>query len=124
MFAVIFKAITTSNLGHHDGGEHLQEYLQAAAELRRLACEKYGCLEFYSVQEEIKSETNSNKHTRQETSQNREVTISYWPDEAHILAWKQDPFHRSAQKTGREKWYERYSVEVVEMKRKYTWGLT
>ena len=123
MFAVIFRAVTTSNVHRDDGGD-LQEYLQVAAELRRLAFEKYGCLDFHSIQEEVMSDTNSGKHQGQEISRLQEVTISYWPDEAHILAWKQDPFHRSAQKTGREKWYESYTVEVVEMKRKYTWGKT
>jgi heme-degrading monooxygenase HmoA len=94
MYAVIFKALASK---HQDS-----EYSELAKSLRQLAFDKYGCLDFFALEQG-----------------DREVTISYWPDEASILAWKRDATHQAAQSNGREKWYDRYTVEVVEIKRSY-----
>ena len=47
------------------------------------------------------------------------ITVSYWRDEAAILAWKRDTEHQKAQQGGREAWYERYEVRVAKVERAY-----
>lgn len=47
------------------------------------------------------------------------ITISYWEDEAAILAWKANLDHQQAQKLGREKWYASYKVEIAKVERAY-----
>ena len=96
MFAVIFRA---------NPGEIDQKYFDAANELRKNAIENYGCLEFVSAD-----------------NNGSELTISYWPDMQSIVRWKKDQEHKEAQNLGRKKWYSGYKVEVVEIKRSYTFG--
>lgn len=50
------------------------------------------------------------------------VTISYFDSEESISKWRQDADHREAQLLGQEKFYQHYSVEVVEVKRHYVWS--
>jgi heme-degrading monooxygenase HmoA len=47
------------------------------------------------------------------------ITVSYWRDEAAILAWKRDTEHEKAQRGGRETWYEQYEVRVAKVERAY-----
>lgn len=47
------------------------------------------------------------------------ITNSYWADEASIIAWKRVADHLTAQKRGREKWYERYMTRVALVERAY-----
>jgi heme-degrading monooxygenase HmoA len=47
------------------------------------------------------------------------ITVSYWRDEASILAWKRDTEHQKAQRDGRGAWYERYEVRVARVERAY-----
>lgn len=47
------------------------------------------------------------------------ITVSYWRDEASILAWKKDTEHEKAQRGGRETWYEQYEVRVAKVERAY-----
>lgn len=47
------------------------------------------------------------------------ITVSYWRDEASILAWKRDTEHEKAQRGGREAWYEAYEVRVAKVERAY-----
>ena len=47
------------------------------------------------------------------------ITVSYWRDEAAILAWKRDTEHQKAQQGGRDAWYERYEVRVAKVERAY-----
>ena len=47
------------------------------------------------------------------------ITVSYWHDEAALLAWKQDTEHQKAQRGGREAWYERFEVRVAKVERAY-----
>ena len=93
MYAVIFKA----TFAHVD-----EEYSRMAQNLRDLAFNKYGCLDFVSV-----------------TEGNEEIAISYWETKQQIQDWKSDPQHRLAQQAGRDKWYEKYSVEICEVGRSY-----
>lgn len=47
------------------------------------------------------------------------ITVSYWRDEAALLAWKRDTEHEKAQRGGRLAWYERYEVRVARVERAY-----
>lgn len=48
------------------------------------------------------------------------ITVSYWIDEASILAWKRHAEHRIAQETGQQHWYEHYETRVAQVTRAYT----
>ncbi|MDO6617860.1 MULTISPECIES: antibiotic biosynthesis monooxygenase [unclassified Shewanella] len=94
MFAVIFKATV---------GQQDKHYSDTVAVMRDLAFNHYNCIDFIAVSEGDK-----------------EIAISYWHSEADIQAWHQDSKHAVAQKLGQDKWYRAYSVEVVEIKRQYS----
>jgi heme-degrading monooxygenase HmoA len=47
------------------------------------------------------------------------LTISYWRDEASILAWKRDTEHQPAQRAGLQTWYAGYQVRVAKVERAY-----
>lgn len=47
------------------------------------------------------------------------ITVSYWRDEAAILAWKRDTEHEKAQRGGRDAWYEAYEVRIAKVERAY-----
>lgn len=48
------------------------------------------------------------------------ITVSYWRDEASILAWKAQAEHLVAQKYGRERWYTHYEMRVAKVERAYS----
>lgn len=93
MFVVIFRA----KIRLLD-----DEYSKTAARLRELALKEFGCIEFSAL-----------------TEGSEEIALSYWPSEESIKLWKAHPEHLAAQKLGREKWYESYSVQVAEILREY-----
>jgi heme-degrading monooxygenase HmoA len=78
------------------------EYLRVAARMRELAIAEFGCIEFHAVSEGAE-----------------EVALSYWTDEESIHRWRNHPEHLLAQQTGRERWYESYSVQVARITRQY-----
>lgn len=47
------------------------------------------------------------------------ITVSYWRDEAAILAWKRDTEHEKAQHAGRAAWYDAYEVRIAKVERAY-----
>ena len=47
------------------------------------------------------------------------ITVSYWRDEAAILAWKRDTEHQKAQRGGQQAWYEHYEVRIAKVERAY-----
>lgn len=47
------------------------------------------------------------------------ITVSYWQDEASILAWKAQSEHSFGQKMGQEKWYSHYTLRVAKVERHY-----
>lgn len=47
------------------------------------------------------------------------ITVSYWTDEAALIAWKQQAQHLLAQKLGRERWYSYYTLRVARVERAY-----
>ena len=50
------------------------------------------------------------------------ITVSYWRDEAALLAWKRDTEHQKAQRGGREAWYDRYEVRIAKVERAYAFN--
>ncbi len=96
MYAVIFRA---------EINELDADYSKTAKRLRELALDKYGCIEFVSA-----------------TEGESEIAISYWNTKEEITRWKNDPEHVAAQKSGREKWYKSYTVQIVEVLREYHKG--
>jgi heme-degrading monooxygenase HmoA len=50
------------------------------------------------------------------------ITVSYWRDEAALLAWKRDAEHQQAQRAGQQSWYERYEVRVARVERAYAFA--
>ena len=94
MFAVIFKA---------QPAQQNEEYNVTVSKIRELAFEKYGCIDFVAA-----------------TEGDQEIAISYWDSEESIRQWKNDSEHKLAQQQGRNKWYQSYTVQVVEIKREYS----
>jgi len=94
MYAVIFR----SEVNKLDS-----RYSEMAAQMRELAINKYGCLEFTSVTEDA-----------------QEIAISYWQNQEQIKKWKQDSKHLVAQELGQAIWYKSYTVQVVEVIREYS----
>lgn len=50
------------------------------------------------------------------------ITVSYWRDEAAILAWKHQAEHAATRARGRADWYERYELRVARVERAYGWA--
>jgi heme-degrading monooxygenase HmoA len=47
------------------------------------------------------------------------ITVSYWKSDHHARQWKQVAEHLAAQRLGRARWYDRYTVRVATVKRAY-----
>lgn len=47
------------------------------------------------------------------------ITVSYWSDEAAILAWRNELEHAAARERGRNDWYQRYELRVARVERAY-----
>jgi heme-degrading monooxygenase HmoA len=47
------------------------------------------------------------------------ITVSYWRDEASILAWKREEEHQRAQQGGKRTWYADYEVRIAKVERAY-----
>lgn len=47
------------------------------------------------------------------------ITVSYWQDEASILAWRRQIEHRAAQDAGIARWYAHYELRVARVERAY-----
>ena len=43
------------------------------------------------------------------------LTVVWWQDEETLRAWREQARHRVAQRTGRERWYEYYRLDVAEV---------
>jgi len=93
-FAVIFAALRSD-------GDH--GYAEMADSMAALAAEQAGYLGV-------------------ETARGADgfgVTVSYWRDEASLIAWKAVAAHALAQKLGRERWYDHYTLRVARVERHY-----
>ena len=47
------------------------------------------------------------------------ITVSYWADEAALKNWKQVTEHLLAQKLGKTRWYDHYTLRVAKVERAY-----
>ena len=47
------------------------------------------------------------------------ITVSYWRDEAAVLAWKTQAEHQRAQRGGCDTWYDAYEVRIARVERAY-----
>lgn len=47
------------------------------------------------------------------------ITVSYWADQVALLAWKDASEHMLAQKLGKTRWYEYYTLRVAKVERAY-----
>jgi heme-degrading monooxygenase HmoA len=45
------------------------------------------------------------------------ITVSYWASLEAIEAWRKHAEHRVAQRMGRERWYDEYSIRVARVER-------
>ena len=79
------------------------EYVQMAQQLREKALTQFKCKQFESIAEN-----------------GFEIALSYWDSLDDIQAWHRDAEHQAAQRIGKEKWYENFSVEICEIQRSYT----
>ena len=50
------------------------------------------------------------------------VTLSYFDSLEAVALWREEPIHRLAQALGRERFYEEYTIEIVEVVRDYRWS--
>ncbi len=50
------------------------------------------------------------------------ITVSYWKSLDDIANWKANVEHLSAQRQGRDRWYESYDVKVCRVEKEYSFG--
>lgn len=97
-YAVIFTSLRADDDGH--------AYEQAAQRMVELAIEQPGFLGVESAR----------------GSDGLGITVSYWTDEAAIVAWKNHAEHREARQQGREGWYRGFTTRVAKVERDYAAG--
>lgn len=91
-YAVIFTSIRTDgDLG----------YAELAERMEALARVQPGFLGFETARSEIG------------------ISVSYWKSLEDIARWKENAQHLEAQRTGREKWYEQYTLRICKVEREY-----
>jgi len=47
------------------------------------------------------------------------ITVSYWRDEAALLAWRDQPDQAATRAHGRARWYDHYQVRIARVGRAY-----
>ncbi|MCH7335581.1 antibiotic biosynthesis monooxygenase [Acinetobacter sp. NIPH 2699] len=94
MYIVIFKA-TIKQLD--------STYSEMAHKLRNKALSEYNCFKFEACSEN-----------------GFEIALSYWHSLEDIKRWQQDAEHQVAQRLGKEKWYQNFSVEICTVERAYS----
>lgn len=92
-YAVIFSSYLKEN--------DQESYQKMAQQMEELAREQDGFLGIESAREGIG------------------ITVSYWKDLASIQQWKKHISHLEAQKLGKEKWYEKYTVRIAKVEKEY-----
>ena len=97
-YAVIFTSVRTEL--------DAQEYDDAARRMLELVRQQPGFLGVESVRGE----------------DGLGITVSYWGDEAAILAWKQHPEHREIRERGRSTWYRQCTTRVSRVEREYSFA--
>ena len=95
-YAVIFTTRRT---------EGDQGYGEMAEKMEALAAEQPGFLGFETARNEVG------------------ISVSYWSSLEAISAWKENALHRAAQRLGREKWYEEYTLRICKVEREYSYKM-
>lgn len=80
-----------------------QEYFDTANQLREKALTEFNCQKFEAVSEN-----------------SFEVALSYWNSLEDIQAWHKDAEHQVAQRLGKQRWYDSFSVEICEVLKSYS----
>ncbi|MEB6481413.1 antibiotic biosynthesis monooxygenase family protein [Acinetobacter vivianii] len=94
MYIVIFKA-TIKALD--------TTYSEMAQMLRNKALSQFNCAKFEACSEN-----------------GFEIALSYWHSLEDIQRWQQDAEHQVAQRLGKQKWYQDFSVEICKVERAYS----
>jgi len=94
-YTVIFTSLRT---------EVEEGYSEMAQKMADLAREEPGFLGMESAREKLG------------------ITVSYWTDVESIKKWKANFEHQTAQKLGKEKWYEHYAIRIAKVERQYDFG--
>ncbi|WP_372974837.1 antibiotic biosynthesis monooxygenase [Muriicola sp.] len=92
-YAVIFTTLRTEG----DGG-----YTEMAGRMEALARVQPGFLGFETARDEVG------------------ISVSYWESLEDIARWKENARHLEAQRMGREKWYEHYTLRICKVEREYS----
>jgi len=97
--AVIFSSLRTPA----DDG-----YAETAARMDELAADQPGYLGIEAV-----------RATGDGTETTLGITVSYWRTEEDARNWKRVAEHRAAQREGRERWYDAYTLRIARVERTY-----
>ncbi|MGK9172525.1 antibiotic biosynthesis monooxygenase [Yokenella regensburgei] len=54
------------------------------------------------------------------TTPGKILSLSWWRDEASVLEWKKNHFHRAAQSEGREAIFSYYRIRIARLQREYS----
>ena len=95
-YAVIFTTLRTAG----DEG-----YAAMAEEMENLARIQPGFLGFETAREEVG------------------ISVSYWESLEAISNWKQNTRHLEAQRLGKAKWYEHYTLRICKVEREYSFNV-
>jgi heme-degrading monooxygenase HmoA len=97
-FAVIFSSLRTES--DNEG------YGRAAERMMELAARQPGFLGVESARDD----------------RGEGITVSYWRSLEDIRRWKLDAEHATAQRQGRERWYERYRLRIAQVTEEYSFA--
>ena len=50
------------------------------------------------------------------------LTVSYWASLDNVKAWKAQLDHQEAQRLGRERWYQSYTVRIARVEQAYSFS--
>lgn len=93
MVIVLFRSRLTAESG--------DDYATMSAEMDRLARSSPGFVDVKSFKAE----------------DGERLTVVWWQDEETLKGWRENLRHLFAKKTGREKWYEYYKMDVATVTR-------
>jgi heme-degrading monooxygenase HmoA len=84
--------------------EHDEDYVEMADRMEDLVREQPGFVDIISVRDPVSRIG---------------ITVAYFEDEASVVAWRDHPEHREAQRRGVADFYEDYAVTVAGIQRQY-----
>ena len=91
MLVILFRSRLTEEAG--------DDYQDMAAEMRAYAKTQPGYIDFKSY----------------EAEDGERISVVKWKDRETLEAWRQNARHREAKKSGRERWYASYDIEIAEV---------